>query len=150
MISKEQKEEFLENLTKTANVTVSARAAGIWDRRELYRLKKTDEEFNIEWDICIQIGKEAFADDARARAQNGSTKPIAINGIREEMTVYETALTIKFLEKDDPKGFRHGKEINISGSVEAELRAMTDEELNKAIEKNRNRLGLGREGEERV
>lgn len=74
-----RKEEFLEVLSRTANVTISAECAGI-SRRTAYDHRDKDEAFEKAWDEAVECATDQLLEEARRRAALGVTEPVYYQG----------------------------------------------------------------------
>lgn len=70
---------FLESLRSCANVSASARAAGI-SRREVYRQRQKDKAFREEWDHALEEALDDLEGELRRRAVEGVEKPVFYGG----------------------------------------------------------------------
>jgi DNA-binding transcriptional regulator YdaS (Cro superfamily) len=68
------REEFLEMLKRTCNVSKSARLIGI-SRRRAYQVRKKDKEFAKAWAEAIEIATDTLEEEARRRAMDGVDRP---------------------------------------------------------------------------
>ncbi|WP_281302154.1 MULTISPECIES: hypothetical protein [unclassified Iodidimonas] len=70
---------FLDALRDSANVSASARHAGI-ARRDVYRLRAKDTAFRDEWDHALEEALDALEGELRRRAVHGVEKPVFYAG----------------------------------------------------------------------
>lgn len=77
----EWKPDFLEALRDTANVSRSAKVAGV-ARSMAYRERKASEWFAKAWDDAIEEGVDYLEEEARRRAFEGTQKPVYQGGVK--------------------------------------------------------------------
>lgn len=143
-LTEQQREDFLIHLSETGNVTLSAKAVGIKAFR-LRQLRRSDEQFRIDWDEAYECGIESCVDAARQRAFQGVLRPVYQGGAEVgEIREFSDSLAKFCMEADRPEKFRRTKDINIKG-LEVAIREMSDAELNAAIEQKLGRIGLDAE-----
>jgi len=65
-----KREDFLQSLANTCNVSRSCRLAGV-DRSDMYKLRKEDPHFAENWAKAIEMGIEALEDEMHRRAFYG-------------------------------------------------------------------------------
>lgn len=75
----QRKERFLKELAKRANVSTSAKAAGV-DRGTPYRWREADSEFAEAWDAAVEVAVDALESEAWRRAAIGTMKPVYQKG----------------------------------------------------------------------
>jgi hypothetical protein len=90
---------FLAELADTANVTHSAKVAGI-DRGTAYELRKVDPQFAAAWDNAIEQSTDAMEAEARRRGLDKSD-----------------LLLIFMLKANRPDKFRERQESQHTGEV---------------------------------
>ncbi len=66
-----KRERFLSYLADTCNVSRSCRLAGV-DRSDMYKLRKSDENFAYAWDQAKELGIGALEDEMHRRAFEGT------------------------------------------------------------------------------
>ena len=97
---------FLNALSETANVTASARRAGL-ARTTVYEWRTDDSEFKARWDAAIELGTDALEDEAMRRAKDGVDEPVHYKGERvDTITKYSDTLTIFLLKGRRPEKYR--------------------------------------------
>ncbi|AQS87919.1 hypothetical protein AA101099_1515 [Neoasaia chiangmaiensis NBRC 101099] len=70
---------FLDHLALTANVTASARVAGVV-RGTIYLWRETDEDFARGWADALEAAVDALEGEARRRALSGYEEPVLSGG----------------------------------------------------------------------
>lgn len=75
----QRKERFLKELVKRANVSSSAKAAGV-DRGTPYRWRESDPEFAEAWDAAVEVAVDALEAEAWRRAATGVLEPVFQKG----------------------------------------------------------------------
>ena len=140
-------EGFLGELQETANVSHSARAAGI-TRSAVYVHRDADEEFEKRWDEALEQGIAALEVEVRRRALHGTDdyvfgKDDVVIGTR---TKYSDTLAIFLLKAHRPEVYRERSDVNIThgGQVEFRLGGMTPEQSIEKLDADLDRLGLRR------
>ena len=73
------RKKFLKHLRETANVSRSAKAAGI-SRRTAYDHRRDDADFAAEWDDAVEEATDALEEEARRRALEGWGEPVYHKG----------------------------------------------------------------------
>ncbi len=71
---------FLERLRETANVSRSAKDAGV-SRKTVYKERDTSDTFRSDWDDAIEEGLDYLEEEARRRAYEGTLKPVFYEGV---------------------------------------------------------------------
>ena len=74
-----KRDEFLTHLRETANVSASAKHAGI-ARAAVYIRRKEDSEFSEAWDEAIEEAVDALEAEARRRAMEGEEREVYYQG----------------------------------------------------------------------
>lgn len=101
----EWKPLFLEHLRETANVSSSAREAGV-ARQVAYKERDNSEAFRDAWDDAIEEGLDYLEAEARRRAYEGTLKPVYQQGVQVgEIREYSDTLTIFLLKGRRPEVF---------------------------------------------
>lgn len=119
----EWKPVFLEHLRQTANVSRSAKEAGV-ARQVAYRERGNSDAFREAWDDAIEEGLDYLEEEARRRAYEGTLKPVFYQGdevgyVRE----FSDTLMIFLLKGRRPEvyGDRVKQEITGSGGGPIEV-----------------------------
>jgi hypothetical protein len=73
------REKFLAHLSKTANVTESAKVIGM-SRQGVYDARDTDPSFRRAWDQAVEIATDTLEQEARRRALDGWDEPVFYRG----------------------------------------------------------------------
>ncbi len=106
---------FLEELSKTGNVSASARMAGI-SRVTAYANRESNEEFAALWDDAIEIATDALELEARRRALEGTIKPVFYQGVScGQIQEYSDTLMIFLLKAHRPDKFREQSSVEVTG-----------------------------------
>jgi|TARA_B100000959_G_scaffold174552_1_gene182785 hypothetical protein len=112
-LTDERKTLFLESLTKTANVSLSAKAVKV-SRQYMYKYKHRpeNEEFAEAWDNAIEIGIDSLEEEARRRAYLGVDEPVFYQG-RECGVIrrYSDTLLIFLLKANRPEKYKDRRDI---------------------------------------
>src|SRR3546814_15580157 len=74
-----RRKHFVEVLAQTANVTESAKQAGL-DRSAVYRLRARPESFRAAWDEAMTQAPDALEAVLLERAAHGGEKPVLFGG----------------------------------------------------------------------
>lgn len=102
----EKEAMFLAALSETANVTASAKRAGL-ARTTVYEWRADNEQFKARWDAAVELGTDALEDEAMRRAKDGVTEPVHYKGERvDEIQKYSDTLTIFLLKGRRPEKYR--------------------------------------------
>jgi hypothetical protein len=105
----ERYDQFLQELERTGNVTLSAKVAGV-SRRNIYKLRDADEEFREEWDEAIDARVEKLEAEADRRAVEGVETPVFYKGERcdgGDVREYSDTLLMFRLKALKPEKYRH-------------------------------------------
>lgn len=101
----EWKPLFLEYLSETANITRSARRAGV-SRQAAYKEREKSETFRSAWDDAMEQAIDALEEEARRRAYEGVDKPVYQGGeLVGYMRQYSDTLAIFLLKGRRPEVF---------------------------------------------
>jgi len=138
----ERRAFFLEYLSETANVTESAKAAGI-SRRTVYFWREGDEDFAKAWDEAVELGTDALEDEAVRRGRDGVDEPVFYRGQEcGSVRRYSDTLLIFMLKARRPGKFKDRLAAEHSGPEGGpiELRDVPDDELVRRIAETRARI----------
>lgn len=129
-----RREEFLEALSHTANITAACAKAKL-PRRTAYQWRAAMPDFSAAWDAALELGTDSLEDEAVRRAHEGTLKPVYQGGkkvgtIRE----YSDTLLIFMLKARRPERFKERLAAEHTGKggtpIQHEHRhALTDEQL---------------------
>ena len=109
-----KKEEFLDHLRTSCNVTLSARAVGL-SRSGAYEFKdkSRNRKFSKEWDEAIAEAIDVLEGECRRRAYSGVAEPIHYKGQRvDTVQKYSDVLLIFLLKAHRPAKYREKYEIS--------------------------------------
>ncbi|MDP1748041.1 MAG: hypothetical protein Q8L22_01175 [Reyranella sp.] len=70
---------FLRHLARTGSVSDAARAIGV-SRNTLYRLRRSDEDFALRWDMALDGALDEAYTEATRRAVVGTEQPVFHRG----------------------------------------------------------------------
>lgn len=126
--SRKVKEKFLAHLALSANVTESARVAGV-ERGVLYRWRETDPDFAKGWTLSLEEATDALEAEARRRALEGCAEPLTYQGklicdakgqpvIRRR---YSDGLLRMLLRAHRPARFREAPDMQGSGIISIQI-----------------------------
>lgn len=102
---------FLESLRKTANVSYSAKVAGV-RRSSAYRARDKSVSFASKWDDALEEGIAALEEAARVRAFEGVDEPVFQGGIEVgAKRVYSDRLAELLLKAHRPEKYRERHDI---------------------------------------
>ncbi|GAJ29958.1 hypothetical protein KOE73_07705 [Acidomonas methanolica] len=79
ILMRRSKRIFLDHLALTANVTASARVAGV-ERGTIYHWRDADPVFAAGWADALEAATDALEAEARRRAVEGVEEPILSGG----------------------------------------------------------------------
>lgn len=109
------KPAFLCRLRETANVSRSAKDAGI-SRKTVYKERDSSEAFAAEWDDALEEGIDYLEEEARRRAHEGVEEPVYYKG-EEVGTVrkYSDTLMIFLLKGRRPDVYKDRQDVTSGG-----------------------------------
>ncbi|GER08214.1 hypothetical protein GCM10007972_17420 [Iodidimonas muriae] len=142
-LSTRRRRVFLDALRASANVSASARAAGL-SRSEIYRLRAKNAEFREDWDHALEEALDDLECELRRRAVEGVEKPVFYAGKPCGSVVnYSDSLGMFLLKSRRPHVFASdSKAASPDGSDEP------GETAHGRLESLLARLGTGDEGEQ--
>lgn len=119
---------FFEQLAKTCNVTMSAKAIGV-SRQHVHHKRRTNKEFAKRWEDAIEQATDALEHAARGRAMDGYQRPVYQRGeLVGHETCYSDALMITLLKAHRPEKFREkGLELPPGSEIVIAMRTAPDE-----------------------
>lgn len=119
-----KKNEFLDVLSTTCNVTLAAKSVGL-GRSRAYELKDKSKVFSQRWDEAIGEAIDLLEGEARRRAFHGADKPVIYQGKLSTQTnpltgevrpltikEYSDLLLIFLLKAHRPHKYRERHEIS--------------------------------------
>jgi len=111
-----QRATFLDALSQSANVTRSAKRAGI-ARCVAYQWRDADEEFRKAWDAALELGIDALEDEATRRAAEGVVKPVFYQGVKcGSVREYSDTLMMFMLKARRPDRFKDRAATELTGA----------------------------------
>ena len=114
---RELRAEFIERLSRTANVSESCMVVGV-PRRTAYNWRGADDEFAMKWDEAVGLGTDALEDEAIRRACEGVEEPVFYQGKQVgSVRRYSDTLLIFMLKARRPEKYRERVEPAPKGSV---------------------------------
>lgn len=128
---------FLAKLAETSNVTKSATAAGI-SKTTAYARRRTDPEFNRQWQDALAEGYDHLEMETLARLRSGQLKPAA--GTGKTTRTFDNATAIRLLTAHrasvaQSRAQRDNADADaILASLDAKLDAMRKRSLARAAE----------------
>jgi hypothetical protein len=100
------RDQFLETLAQTCNITESAHAVGV-TRQTAYHRRRADAAFRQGWDQAIDSAVDALEAEARRRAIDGIEEPHFYRGeICGTVRKYSDQLLMFLLKAHRPEKFR--------------------------------------------
>ena len=109
------KQQFVERLAATGNVTEAARSVGR-SRSGAYRVKDNDEAFSEAWDEAVGIATDALEAEARRRAVEGVQEPVFYQGaVCGHVVRYSDRMLELLLRGHRPEVFRDRQSVEHSG-----------------------------------
>ena len=106
---------FLETLRETANVSRSAKIAGV-SRKTAYKHRETSETFRDAWDDAIEEGLDYLEEEARRRAFEGTQKPVYQRGeLVGHVREFSDTLTIFLLKGRRPEVYGDRLKQEVTG-----------------------------------
>lgn len=122
----DERARFLQALSDGLSVTGAATYAGI-GRRTVYEMRARDPEFAEAWASAYEAGTDAFEDEARRRAMQGTSKPVFYRGeVVGHVQEHSDRLMELFLRARRPHLYRERVDVQHSAV------AMTPEQLQAA------------------
>lgn len=117
-----KRQRFLEHLKSTANVTLSARLAGV-SRRTAYNHRAADPEFLSAWNAAVDEAIELLEAEARRRAVDGTDRPVYQGGklvgyVRE----YSDTLLMFLLKGHRPEQYRERHHVKMDNDGPVQVR----------------------------
>lgn len=110
-------ETFLEKLREGLSVTAACSAADI-GRSTVYEWRQRDEEFEVAWHDAIEAGTDAFEDEARRRAVDGTLRPVFQSGAEVgQVREYSDRLLELMLKARRPQVYRERVDVSHSGQI---------------------------------
>lgn len=96
---------FLEALAEGVTVADAAIAANV-SRTQVYRWRKADKDFAVDWELAYEMGADALAGEAQRRGVKGVDEPVfyqgkPCGGVRK----YSDTLLMFMLKARDPMRF---------------------------------------------
>lgn len=108
------REQFIEVLSVTANVSEAARAVG-FSRTALYVLRNSDPEFAAAWDEAVQVATDALEREAWRRAVEGWEEPVFYQGSEVgAVRKYSDKMLELLLRAHRPERYRDETAINVN------------------------------------
>lgn len=108
---RQQQKDFLAELETCGNITASCKKSKI-DRKAVYRWKKADPAFLVEYEESVSIGIDALEDEATRRAFEGCEKPVFQQGRKVgSVKEYSDTLMIFLLKCRRPEVFKDRHEV---------------------------------------
>ena len=144
------RDEFIERLKATGNVTLAATGAGV-TRQHVYQTRNRNKKFRRLWDEALEQAVDLLDGEARRRA-TGMTRDVWYAGeIVGEERVYSDTLLIFLLKAHRPHLYRDNVKVEHSGGMEVTGdRKVTFEFVRPAEEHARTLARLAAEEAERV
>jgi hypothetical protein len=114
-MTRRARENFLEELQRSANVTAAATSAGI-SRTCAYEHKASNAVFSAAWDEAIGIATDALEAEARRRAVTGVEEPVFYLGNEcGKIRKYSDRMLEILLKGHRPEKFRERLSAEFSG-----------------------------------
>lgn len=125
-LTDEKREEFLEYLRQTGNITKAADACVV-ARRTLYDHRKANEEFKEKWDEAVVIATEHLEAEARRRAFDGVDEPVYYKGaVVGHVRKYSDNLLMFTLKGLKPEKYRDNVKADLNMRITND--SLSDEE----------------------
>lgn len=110
-----KKDQFLDILEQTANVTRAAEAIGM-ARRYMYEIREKDPEFKAKWDKAVELGTDALEDEAIRRASEGWDEPVFYQGVQcGYVRRFSDTLLIFQLKARRPEKYSNTNKVELTG-----------------------------------
>lgn len=115
------KPAFIERLRETANVSRSAKDAGI-SRQAAYQERERSESFRKAWDDAMEEALDYLEEEARRRAYEGTVEPVVSAGRHvADVRRYSDTLLIFLLKGRRKEVFGDRQEISGPGGGPIEV-----------------------------
>ena len=106
---------FLAALRKGYSVAHACRLLRV-SRVTVYKYRRENEAFRLEWEDAVQEGTDLLEDEVRRRALVGVKEPVFQKGIEVgQVTRYSDALLIFLLKGRRPEKFRDNVDLTSGG-----------------------------------
>jgi len=86
--------KFIEELANTSNVSAAARAAGVCTSTA-YETRRSDAEFNRNWQVALCEGYDNLEMDLLHRLRSGEIKPAS--GAKKGVRIFDNAVAMRLL-----------------------------------------------------
>ena len=114
-LTPKKKKEFVEQLKKTANVSLAANACNV-KKQTLYNHKKSDSQFSEAWDEAVEEAIDMLEAEAQRRAFMGCDEPVYQGGKNVGViTKYSDVLAMFLLKAYRPEKFRERFDMTSGG-----------------------------------
>jgi hypothetical protein len=130
-----QWEIFLENVSKTANVTKSCEVAG-FERIAFYNRKKVDPEFVARFEEAYKRGYDVLEEECQRRAFAGYEKPVFQGGRRVgSVTEFSDGLAMFLMKGRKPGVFidRSSVDVTTTNAGKDDCSSLTNEQLDAKL-----------------
>lgn len=134
LTKKDWKTVFLENLSKSPNITKAAKAAG-YTRQRVYQIRDEDPEFAKLWDDALAQSLDTAEGELYRRAVRGVVKPVYQGGVEVgKIREYSDTLMIFLLKAHKPEVYREVTRSELTGKnggpiTHKDVTELTDDEL---------------------
>ena len=109
---------FLEALAQTANLTTSARAAGV-TRENVYQARRRSPEFEAQCRNAVEQAVDLLEREARRRAFEGVLEPVYHKGeVVGHIRKYSDGLLTFLLKAHRPTKYRDNVNVQHSGELD--------------------------------
>jgi hypothetical protein len=116
-MTRECKDRFLAELSKYGNVTQAARVVNV-SRPVLYKHKRDEEDFRVEWESAARIGALALEDEARRRAYEGWEDPVFHKGEQcGTVRKFSDTLLLRLLQAHHPDKYADRSKVQAEVNV---------------------------------
>lgn len=114
-LTPEKKENFLDSLRTTPNVSAAAKSIGV-SRQTVYQERKQDKEFADSWDDAIGEALDNLEAALHSRAVNGVTNEVFYEGVPcGTKTEYSDSAAMFLLKSRRPEVFSEKVRQEITG-----------------------------------
>lgn len=108
---KKRQSDFLTAFVDLVSITRACKKAKI-PRQTIYDWKKSDKEFNENYEEAAKLALEALEDEAIRRAHEGVSKPVYHSGEKVgTVKEYSDTLMIFLLKARDPEKYRERSNV---------------------------------------
>lgn len=137
-------EAFLSSVAECGNITKACGELRI-NRGTIYQMRQEDETFKNRLNEALTVGYDSWEDAAAKRAFEGVAKPVYQQGMQVGSVIeFSDTLAALLLKGSKPERYKEriSSEVSVNGKMTLALEKLSDDELNEAINKKLQMLGV--------